>query len=396
MLDFQTDQMWKWRDLDVMLVRELQDPFHFVEREIRAKGRDMDGFEEVDKAISYMGKVIENIAVYEKLEQGQIQLDEKRFALGDVLDYFLREWKNNLGQMGVRLLFEVSLGGKYYCGDAGRILQCLGHVMGNCARSVPDQSEINLWVREVDQGDGTSHISITVEYMGVPVGENSFGRVCSADSEGNAPAWRRGEGGDVHVGTCCSLMIAGGLAELMGGTIRLGRVAGMGNRIEVMLPLRHVRNAADGEGGVGAPGGKIGITGELDSLSFLLVEWEDRIFQSMGPQLKLEGAAVDVARTGREGMDLWLGSPKDAYDAVLVGADLPDMDYLEFAVKFRQQCGAEAKKIPLFAILGESGSDTVRESMRAGVNAVLGKPLDFKRLRRIFDMVGKCEGSYRQ
>ena len=186
------------------------------------------------------------------------------------------------------------------------------------------------------------------------------------------------------MGTSFSLIVARKIIELLGGNIRLYRKEEKRNIIEITLPLQRSQNMKEKA--------RLLMTAEetkrdvdLSEYSLLVVEST----QLLGPNLKLKNAQVDIAASGREGIQLWRSYSPYYFDAILVEGNLPDMDYLHFAEQLRSQDAADAASIPILAIADMVGQQRMQQGMCLGVNAVLGRTVDFGRLKQVLDVLVK-------
>ena len=60
------------------------------------------------------------------------------------------------------------------------------------------------------------------------------------------------------------------------------------------------------------------------------------------------------------------------------------MDFLEFTEMFRSKI---RYKVPILVMFDGVRPDTVRESMRSGVNAFISETFDLTRLKKIFEVL---------
>lgn len=366
------------RNFAAMLSRELHAPLAYVNEQIHKKDMNM---EEVRDAVVYMQKVIQNISHYEQLEQGQVRFENKLFELDELLWDVFHTWKERLDRDAVNISYRLDLTWKYYYGDAAHLIQCLNHVIGNCVVASEGKGTIDIWGSDEDQGDGISHLNLVLEDTGIPVNENFFGRAYSIKDIDNQSLWKKGYN---RMGTCFSLIVARKIIELLGGSIRLHRKEEKRNIIEITLPFQRSQNMREKARPVTTTEETLR---DVDFSGYSLLVLENT--QLLGPNLKLKNARVDVASSGKEGIKRWLSYSPYYFDAILVEGNLPDMDYLYFAEQLRSQDAADAATIPILAMADMVGQQRMRQGMCRGVNAVLGRTIDFGKLKQILDVLVK-------
>ncbi len=92
--------------------------------------------------------------------------------------------------------------------------------------------------------------------------------------------------------------------------------------------------------------------------------------------LDLEGVITEHAENGQIGLEMFQAAPPGYYDAILMDLRMPILNGLESARKIRLLDHPDAKKIPILALTANASENDVRQSMAAGMNAHLVKPVD--------------------
>ena len=99
--------------------------------------------------------------------------------------------------------------------------------------------------------------------------------------------------------------------------------------------------------------------------------------------LAIENIKVDHVSNGKEAVELFENSTSGIYGAILMDIHMPVMGGLEAAKAIRALDREDAKRIPIIALTGNAFDEDVQESMQAGMNAHLTKPVDMENLLRI-------------
>lgn len=108
-------------------------------------------------------------------------------------------------------------------------------------------------------------------------------------------------------------------------------------------------------------------------MDILLVEDDERIVEFVRRGLKAEGYAVDVARTGRDGIAL---GNTAAYRLIILDRKLPDLTGLEVCERLR----ADHVDTPILML---TAMDTVQDKvtgLRSGADDYMTKPFSFEEL----------------
>lgn len=97
--------------------------------------------------------------------------------------------------------------------------------------------------------------------------------------------------------------------------------------------------------------------------------------------LKSQGLDVDEARNGEEAVRRFAASAPGTYAFIFMDIVMPVMDGLEATRQIRRLSRPDAQTVPVIAMSADAFPETVRRSLRAGMNACLAKPLDVEKLR---------------
>ncbi len=115
--------------------------------------------------------------------------------------------------------------------------------------------------------------------------------------------------------------------------------------------------------------------------SFVLLVEDNPINQVVALEfLALMGLKTQLARNGQEALDL---CEREAPSLVLMDIQMPGMDGLECARRLReQQAQGRLPRFPILALTAHALDSDVADSLKAGMDEHLTKPLDFLTLRR--------------
>jgi PAS domain S-box-containing protein len=115
----------------------------------------------------------------------------------------------------------------------------------------------------------------------------------------------------------------------------------------------------------------------LQGVHLLLVEDNPVNRQVAAELLSAEGARVDMACGGLEGVERIAANP-GVYDLVLMDMQMPDIDGLEATRRIRQLPDMAA--LPIVAMTANVASNDIQACLAAGMNDHLGKPVDTERM----------------
>ena len=107
--------------------------------------------------------------------------------------------------------------------------------------------------------------------------------------------------------------------------------------------------------------------------TILIVDDEYVIADILGYALEDEGYTVVKAGNGRKGIEVL---ERDRPCLVITDFMMPVMDGLEFARRVRALKRRDAMTIPIIAMTANAFEEDIQETLNAGINAHLTKPVD--------------------
>ena len=92
--------------------------------------------------------------------------------------------------------------------------------------------------------------------------------------------------------------------------------------------------------------------------------------------LSMREMQVDHAENGRIAVEKFEEHEEGYYDVILMDLRMPEMDGLEATRRIRAMNRSDAKNIPIIALTANAFDEDVQQSMQAGLNAHLSKPVE--------------------
>ena len=114
----------------------------------------------------------------------------------------------------------------------------------------------------------------------------------------------------------------------------------------------------------------------LEGLRVLIAEDVDINAEILGDILEMEGMEHERAGNGQIAVDMYGDSDEGYYDAILMDIRMPVMDGLTAAAAIRVMERYDARRIPIIALTANAFEEDVRNSIEAGMNAHLSKPVE--------------------
>jgi len=99
--------------------------------------------------------------------------------------------------------------------------------------------------------------------------------------------------------------------------------------------------------------------------------------------LEMEDIRSEHAENGRVAVDMFSENPAGYYDAILMDVRMPVMNGLEATRAIRALNRPDARQIPIVAMTANAFDEDVQQTLQAGMNAHLSKPVEPERLYEI-------------
>ncbi|MDD2700194.1 MAG: PAS domain S-box protein [Sideroxydans sp.] len=119
-------------------------------------------------------------------------------------------------------------------------------------------------------------------------------------------------------------------------------------------------------------------------MSLLLAE-DNAVNQTLAVRLLSKmGHTVKVANNGLEALQLWMA---EAFDAILMDVDMPEMNGYEATQHIRTQEQSDGRHIPIIAMTAHAMQGAREECLRHGMDGYVSKPIDVDSLWREIERI---------
>ncbi len=298
--------------------------------------------------------ILNDILDFSKVEENKLELEEAPFHLEQVLTPVCSAIQPLIDEKSIELIVENDVpNNTEFTGDCARLRQILFNLAGNAVKFT---NEGHVLIRtELNSED--KQLLIIVSDTGIGIAPDKQGRVFNSFEQADSSTTRR------FGGTGLGLAIVKKLTELMGGSITLKSVEGVGTQFIVTLPIPWNESEKP------SPQHTPVQTRSTQNLRILLAE-DNRVnaLVAKGFCEKL-GHTVDVAENGLVAVEK---ARDNDYDLILMDNHMPEMNGVEATRFIREKLGV---KTLLFAYTADVFREAHDHFIAAGADHVLTKPL---------------------
>lgn len=325
--------------------------------------------EKVGDNAKHLLDMINNILDINSIEAGSLTLKEEEFSLWKTLELAGIITKNRCEEKG--LAYESRFADDlddYYVGDETMLKHALLNVLGNAVKFTPAPGSVAFTVEQTVLTGQEREIRFIVTDTGIGIDKALLPKLFTPFTVGDASNTNRFSGSGL------GLALSKRVTEMMGGGISVESKKGEGSTFTLTVRLKASDRKAEQPPEPGAE--DAGEEAPLAGLKVLIVEDIDLNAEIVADLLDLEGISSDRAENGLVAVDMFSRSKPGTYDAILMDLRMPVMDGLDATRIIRDQNRPDAKTVPILALTANAFDEDVRNSLEAGMNAHMAKPVD--------------------
>ena len=335
-----------------------------------------------DKSARSLLQIISDILDLSKIEAGKLSLKEKPFSLQECVSESVEFFSSDAQRKGLDLAFTISAGVQDTVqGDFVRLRQILINLIGNAIKFT-EQGRVGVQITAGNKdASGKREFTFTITDTGIGIPADKKHLLFRPFSQADDSNTRR------YGGSGLGLAISRQIVELLGGTIYFESTEGIGSSFSFTIPLSEAGEEAGTDTLSKAPL-PVAISPAVpeEKKPFILAAEDDLMASTLLKEiLALRGLDMDLARTGREAVDMW---ERGQYDLILMDVQMPRMDGISATKIIREKEKATGGHIPIVAMTAHAFKEDKERCLEAGMNACLTKPLDITRdLELIMDLL---------
>ena len=329
---------------------------------------------------TFLMELVNDVLDMNKLESGQIKLEEKPFSISEIL----KEVETVVGmaatEQGITLTVKKGeINHENLLGSSLHVRQILQNITSNAVKYNKPNGKVILECRELPPKNEKAVFEFVCTDNGIGMSpefqEHAFEPFVQENSSARTS----------YTGTGLGLAIVKKLVEQMEGTIHFVSEPGKGTRFTLVIPFLpddSIEMQTEQTQSTDAVKG-------IENDKILLVEDYEINMEIARFVLENEGAQVQEAWNGKEAVDLFAASEPGGYDVILMDLMMPVMGGLEAAQCIRKLEREDAKTVPIIAMTANAFADDEERSLAAGMDAHISKPLDAEKLIQVISDICK-------
>ena len=324
--------------------------------------------DEIMRSSDMLVDLVNNVLNMSKLESGGIQLTEEAFDLQEMLNDVERFVNVQAERKQISLQINSAEVEHYHLiGSPLHIRQIFQNIIENAVKFNMDSGSVNVVCRELARDENTVELEMVCADTGIGMSEEFQKHVFEAFVQEDTSART------TYSGIGLGLAITKKLVNCMDGEISFESERGIGTVFTVKLPVQIDRTYYQ-------LSEKKDPSQVMKGLRILLVEDNELNMEITKYMMTEQGAVVTEAWNGKEAADIYESCESGTFDVILMDIMMPVMNGLEAARCIRASEKADAQSIPIIAVSANAFGDDIAQSMAAGMNMHLAKPLEFQKV----------------
>lgn len=337
-----------------------------IELSLDEKNPDVlhDNLIKMNMSAKYLMSLINDTLDMSKIEADKLTLCPEPLNSQRVIDTIV----SSLHPIIEKKHLKFAVKSKGYCSnqikaDPVRIQQIFTNILSNAVKFTPDNGTIEAFLDYVSSDGKFDYYKITVRDTGVGMSEEFLPHVFEPFAQ------EENRFSSVYAGTGLGMPIVKRLVEMMDGKIEIRSKKNEGTEVSVWLRFERVGDVAVQKKSTQESAG-------LNGSKILICEDNSINIEIARRLLERKGCKVFVVENGEAGVRAFADSVKGYYDAVLMDIMMPVMDGLTAAAEIRRLGRSDAKAVPIIAMTANAYTEDAKESVAAGMNTHLSKPIE--------------------
>lgn len=327
----------------------------------------------IKSSSSHLLTLINDILDMSRIEKGKLKLARTSFNLSVEIDRFCSRYQLLMDKNSLNFLHNTELLHCNCIGDTAQLQRIWDNLVSNACKFTPPGGTVTFSACELpSDNERLGWYKFTISDTGIGIDSESLQHLFD-------PFFRSSDVISKHIeGSGLGLAIVKNIVDYKGGTISVTSRQGEGTTFTVTLPLDFDTAA---EHPVEKPTHTFG-SADFDFSGKSLLLAEDHPINQKVAELILEktGAAVTIVENGLQCTELFTGSAKGSFDAILMDIQMPVMNGYEAAQAIRSSTHPQSATIPIIAMTANAFAEDIKNALSAGMNAHIAKPIDPQKL----------------
>ncbi|MDR2418379.1 MAG: response regulator [Treponema sp.] len=319
--------------------------------------------EKIDESSRHLLDIVDNILDMAKIDTGNFTLAPQKFYFQKTLKRIIADISAKATEKKQQFTFNIeSAVPDMIIADERRLGQVLFQLLSNAVKFTPEQGFIYFSVAKLDNTEDACFLRFEVKDSGIGISPEMKERLGVAFEQMDNSISR------IHGGTGLGLAISKRIVEMMNGSFEVKTELGKGSQF-----ICTVKVGLDSIASQTETGNDDSQNASLAGRHILVVDDVEINRDIIIAFLEDTGAIVEDASDGKLAVEM---STRKQYDMVLMDLHMPGIDGFEATRLIRTSGLPWRNSLPILAVTADSGGDVLSRCHKAGMNGLIGKPVD--------------------
>ncbi len=329
-----------------------------------------DYLEKIGTSAGHLLGIINDILDMTRIEAGRMVLRSEVFSISKLMDQIDVMIGGQCNEKGISWNTNtIGESGDCYIGDEMKLKQVLINILGNSVKFTPEGGSVDFTVESTSHYENRTVFRFVMKDTGIGMSKEYIPKIFEPFSQEDYSTKTK------YGSTGLGMAITKSIVDMMNGEIEVESEKGVGTTFILTLTLE--ASAEKEKESSGEAGGDKSI---LKGKRILVAEDVDVNAEILGMALQMGEMEYERAVNGKVCLELFRSKPEGYFDAVLMDIRMPEMDGLEATKAIRELDRSDAKTIPIIALTANAFDEDVQNSIQAGLDAHLSKPVDADKL----------------
>ncbi len=337
---------------------------------------------QIESSSHHLLGVINDVLDMSKIEAGKMALSEEATYLPDNMRFVVTMMESRGKEQNIEIDLQMSMVHETVMVDTLRLNQVLMNLLSNAVKFSPDNSQIELDVKEIEPDGEWMVYQFSVIDHGIGMTQEQVGRLFRSFEQADNSISKK------YGGTGLGLAISKSIVEMMSGRVWVESEVGAGSTFTFIVRLK----AADRKSAEPADrladsrrliaqsrASKIAIVNnkvDFSRLRILIVDDIEVNRAIIAELLSDTGAQMEEAENGREAVNMFRNSQPGYYDLILMDMQMPVLDGCDATREIRAMNRVDSNSTAIIAMTANVMKEDVDLTLSAGMDGHVGKPID--------------------
>lgn len=354
-----------------------------AQKESDDKEKMSECIKKIDIAGKHLLSLVNDVLDMSQIDSGKMILTEEVISLTQLFKKVADMMKIEAKEAKLTIDWTIQLKDEIIIGDSLRIQQVLINIINNAIKYTSEGGHVLLEMIQLEdkvkEGYGTYRFSCTDTGIGM---RQDFLERIFLFFERDKNTTLSGV-----AGTGVGLAITKGILDLMGGSICVKSELNKGSTFTVdfhfKVQKQELQKKQDTIQNVIADSDSQEQTQDYTNKRILLVEDVELNMEIAEELIGTTGVQIDKAYNGKEAVELFSKNPCGYYNLIFMDIQMPVMDGYEATSQIRSLDKPDSKSIPIVALSANALADDIENSLNAGMNEHIAKPIDMEAVWKV-------------